>query len=473
MSVNIEKAKTLTKKVSLINMLSSSDNMFISLNLQGTAGIGKSTIVLDAAKEIGGYGFSIDVTTIQESELSGFPFKTVDADGEDYVEYSPFYAFSAVRKLEKEIYLKAKNEGLLDGKIRLNENDDIVIKEGGEERIIKNSINKNLFTKNAYSFGNNLPEEYKFELLNSGTIKPVIILFDELNRASKATLAETMNILLYHRVQSYLLPWWVNIVVATNPGGSDAEDYVQKITGAQKSRLLTLNIVPDVSCWARYNLRKGANPRLIEVLMNQPSSVFDNHTQPQPDEAQTDGRSWSFVAKILDNIEKINKFKFITDNERESTESDTTILCVAKIGNVFHTVNAAMKNLDEIPHPGSILTGTETINHHELKRLKNLTSIKMFIFVENLLTFMAKNAEKMISGKASKHYLNQFAALFENLNDTNKSYFLKNLKTTMLESDPNMSLFNILVSSKRVNCEKWQMFFLEKITNIYKTINTL
>ena len=488
-SVTITKAAQLMKKACCINMLSSADDQNITLELESTGGVGKTSIAKQVAAEMGGEAFCIDCTTISDGELNGFPFQSVNEDGEKFVDYSPFYVFAAIRRLEKQLYQKAHNEGFLGGKIHLDEHDDMIVTyvkkthtEDGkvEERevqaLIKNTTNKYLYTQNNYSWGRELPEELKFELINSGEIPPVIVLFDEVNRASKAVLAETMNILLYHRVQSYILPWWANIVIAVNPGGANAEDYVQKINGAQKSRLLRLQITPAVNEWASYELRHGGDVALVEAIMNMPHSTFDNHVQPEPDPMQTDARAWSFVSKILKYIEKINAFRFFTDEERDAIRTDLNFLCEGKVGEAALAVLAARDNVAMLPKPNELLTGDGTINKAALDKVRAASNIKRYIFVEILVNFLAKEIRNMTTSKKSKAYLDQFAAIYDILDETNKTYLFKCIKLRKTEENyqvTNRTILDIITEDKGVAKRDWQNFLYTTALVNYQTIQRL
>lgn len=489
-NVSISTAARLLKKTCLINILSSGEEENkITLSLESTGGVGKTSIVKQIAQEMGGEAFCIDCTTISDGELNGFPFQSTNEDGEKFVDYSPFYVFAAIRKLEKLAYMKAKTEGFLGGRIRLDENDNVVLttfknvrgEDGKQETkeiktVIPSTLNKALYTQNNYSWGLELPEEIKFELINSGELKPVIVLFDEVNRASKAVLAETMNILLYHRVQSYILPWWANIVIAINPGGANAEDYVQKINGAQKSRLLKIQIVPDINDWARYTLQHGGDEALVEVLMGMPTDTFDNHVQPEVDPMQTDGRGWSFVSTILKYIDRINAFACISEEERTQTENDCNFLCEGKVGTAAIAVINARKNTTSLPKPAELFDGTDKINLAAIEKIRAVTSIKRYIFVEAVLNYLAKEIRNMTTSKKSAAYLKQFAAVYDVLDETNRTYFLKCLKIRHVDElggKNKQTILDVINAPAGTAKEDWQSYLYTTALATFRRLNTI
>ena len=80
----IKDAKTLIKENYFTN-LSADEGMNMTMMLSGPHGIGKTKIIQSAAKDLGGYCFTIEGGSLKEGEITGLPFAQQNADGSSEV----------------------------------------------------------------------------------------------------------------------------------------------------------------------------------------------------------------------------------------------------------------------------------------------------------------------------------------------------------------------------------------------------
>jgi len=247
MKATIAEAEILVILAALDNLHSDSDR-HLTIFLQGMAGTGKTTIAKDAAKKMGGQYVVLDGSHLNQGEIGGIPFPP--KDGSDRFLFAKHNVNASIFDLEKYIYEKAKNEGFLGGKLKLDAEGNTIYIDSKDKKHIFPKLDKinSIFAgkDNMYKFGENLPAEVKYDLYLSGEIVPVFVVIDEINRADLSTQKELMNYVLNHEINGYKLPWWVNMVATGNPSGGKTDYASNRFDFAQRDRFIIIDVKSDI-----------------------------------------------------------------------------------------------------------------------------------------------------------------------------------------------------------------------------------
>ena len=230
--------KRLVKRIIYTNLISE-NQLYLTPLLSGQHGIGKSMIIKQLADEIKGTMMVIDGGQLKEGEITGLPLQYQDRDGKISFRFLPYYLVERIQEQEKQIYLKRhKDAPVLDCLL------------GAENQYQENNLS---------------PEE-KMNLLTTGEIKPVILFFDEINRSDTQVYKELMNLLLNHRVNGYVFPWWVFFVAAMNPPTDDGLYFTNDIDPAQLDRFFKLDIAPTSTDFIAYAKEKDFSPLIPDFI---------------------------------------------------------------------------------------------------------------------------------------------------------------------------------------------------------------
>lgn len=113
-----------------------------------------------------------------------------------------------------------------------------------------------------------------------------LLLFEELNRAPRHTLAPCLQLLTARRLGDYRLPTgWLPCAA-----GNDADDgyFVDELDKALLSRFLHVRVVPDVLAWAAWATKAAVHPAVVSYV----SAVPDVFAASNP-------RAWVMVSKLV------------------------------------------------------------------------------------------------------------------------------------------------------------------------------
>ena len=374
----IKAGKRLVKRGLLTNLITP-PGKGITVLLSGPHGIGKTEIVNKAAEELGGYAMVVEGGSLKEGEVTGLPFASPTNSGGTEVRFVPYYITNSIMALEKEYYRKAKEEGFLNGKIRLTEK-GIELREARKsdgklgklidtlkissklDNIVNGDINLN-------KFGENLPPKYKIELIESGEIKPVLFFIDELNRTEPQTMKELMNIVLNRNINGYNIPWWVSMVGAVNPSSQNSTYATNEMDDAQKDRFLKIIVDARLTDWVDYALDKGINHDVINaVAVDESQFMHKDNSHKDLDEQHPSPRSWEMVSYLVDSFELFANTSLLTREERDEGPKDLEKMIIGKVGQTAG--RAFMRNIKDtstIIKPAEIINGRTTDISREIK----------------------------------------------------------------------------------------------------------
>ena len=205
-----------------------------ALNVVGNAGLGKTTVVSNLAKEEGMQFVKINLAMIEElSDLVGFPVKEfqISKDTTDGIKTK------WVTEMEAELAVKAG------------------FKLTGSRRT-------------AYC----APEWI------SGKEESGILLLDDYTRADPRMIQACMDLINTQEYISWKLPKDWTIILTTNPDGG--EYHVNSMDVAQTTRFISCELKFDVDCWAQWAEEIDMDGRCINFILKHPEVVTES-TNPR------------------------------------------------------------------------------------------------------------------------------------------------------------------------------------------------
>lgn len=286
----------------------------VAVNLCSEAGIGKSTIVEDIAKELDANYVKLALAQITETgDIAGYPILLHYAcmeDGSDCKWIAPELINS---------YVKAG------------------YKLTGE-------------TKMSYA----LPEWYK----NIDLSKKTILLLDDFSRSLPNIMQACYELIYKQEFWSFKLPEGTTVILTTNP---DSGDYnVNSYDEAGKTRMISFNIKFDIDSWASWAENNDLDGRAINFMLNYYSELMDDHGTHTH---IMNARSYTMFANIISGL-----------NDWQSPDTLAMILQIASgcfndkdniVGSLFTTFIA--NKLDKLIAPKDMLLEKWETVHPKIK----------------------------------------------------------------------------------------------------------
>lgn len=197
-----------------------------TVNVEGEAGGGKTSTILQLANELGLELVRRNLAEYEDvSDLVGYPCKEHEMVGKDGVK-------------------KWVVEGTIPQYINAG------YKPTGEKRMTHAA-----------------PEWAQ------GRTQPVLLLLDDYSRASEKFIQATMTLIETQCYNSWCLPAGSFIVLTSNPDNGNYS--VSALDGAQRTRVINVNYKFDVDVWARYAEKTGIDGRCVNFLLLHPE-LMDN-----------------------------------------------------------------------------------------------------------------------------------------------------------------------------------------------------
>lgn len=227
-------------------------------NIVGEAGVGKSALVTDIARQMGAKLFTTVVSLSEKGDLA-----------------------IPVPPLTSESFVETKQYGRL--------------------------------ANVQFGYSETLVQIIKYAEAHSD--QPIIWFLDEFNRGPQAVQSELMNLVLQRQINSLSLPTQVHIVIAENPDntmtGFEHSDYgVTMGDAAIKDRTVRLVMATSLDDWLKWAQQKvngnrsRINPLVISYLEEYPQRLssqpsYDSDLVPTP-------RAWERVSRNLDQLEQLS-----------------------------------------------------------------------------------------------------------------------------------------------------------------------
>ena len=291
----------------------------VAIEILGESGIGKTSTVVELAKENNLNFVKLNLAQIEElGDLVGFPVRQFQ-----------MYKETTVKKVDDLQYTAAQRAAASSDLASMN---TTVTKKIGQwvDELAVDSYLKNGYKmtgKNRMSYA---APEWIADVKEGG-----ILLLDDWNRADVRFIQAVMELIDRQTYVSWSLPKDWHIILTANP---DNGDYmVNSIDSAQKTRYITANLKFDVNVWGRWAEEAGIDTRCINFLLLHPELV----TQ------ETNARS---ITTFFNAISSFDSF--------EENLSMVQMIGEGSVGDAFASMFTTFINnkLDKLVTPKDLLT---------------------------------------------------------------------------------------------------------------------
>ena len=224
----------------------------VSIEIVGESGIGKTSTVVELAKENNLNFVKLNLAQIEElGDLVGFPVR----------QFQMYKEVKVAPKTEDINFTSADAEAMVASKMATTKKVGQWVDELAVAEYLKNGYK--MTGKNRMSY---CAPEWIADKKDGG-----ILLLDDWNRADVRFIQAVMELIDRQTYISWSLPKDWHIILTSNP---DNGDYmVNSIDSAQKTRYITANLKFDVNVWARWAEEAGIDTRCINFLLLHPELV--------------------------------------------------------------------------------------------------------------------------------------------------------------------------------------------------------
>jgi hypothetical protein len=384
----------------------------VSVEVVGESGIGKTSTIVELAKENNLNFVKLNLAQIEElGDLVGFPVRqfqmykeTAVSQKTNDISYTAAQRAAASSNLAQIQQPKTKKVGLWVDELAVQE----YLKTGYK-----------MTGKNRMSY---CPPEWIADAKDGG-----ILLLDDWNRADVRFIQACMELIDRQSYISWTLPKDWHIILTANP---DNGDYmVNSVDSAQKTRYVTANLKFDVNVWAQWAEEAGVDSRCINFLLLNPELV----TQ------ETNARS------ITTFFNAISSFESFEDNL-----SMIQMIGEGSVGDTFASMFTTFINnkLDKLVTPKDLLThDSESYILGELRGCVGKDDTYRADIASTLATRLANYAvvyskENTVSQKISDRLISLCT----------KDYFTNDLKYLVVRSifSGNKAKFNKLMMNPEI-----------------------
>jgi hypothetical protein len=318
-NLNIDEVKDFTKHIIKNNrFLQEGGKNPVAVEIVGESGIGKTSAVIDIAKEHKLNFVKLNLAQIEElGDLVGFPVR----------QFQMYKEKQVTKKIDDLNYTAAQKAAAAAqvGNATITKKVGQWVDELAVEEYLRQGWK--VTGKNRMSY---CAPEWISDKKEGG-----ILLLDDWNRADMRFIQAVMELVDRQQYISWSLPQDWHIILTSNP---DNGDYmVNSIDSAQKTRYITANLKFDVNVWARWAEEAGIDTRCINFLLLNPELV----TQ------ETNARS---ITAFFNSISSFENFE----------ENLTMIQMIGEgsVGDAFASMFTTFINnkLDKLVTPKDLLT---------------------------------------------------------------------------------------------------------------------
>lgn len=271
----------------------------IAIGIEGSAGLGKTSILQQIADEIG-YGYvRLNLAELEEvSDLTGFPIKV--------------YKTEDGRWIPSDLVGKFCDEVTFTGETRMS-----------------------------YAAPEWLPEE------NGEGKEGWILALDDYTRANSLFMQATMELIQNGKYISWNLPKNTTIVLSSNP--DDGAYAVTSLDPAQRSRFINFPVKFSIDAWSQWAENQELDGRVINFAISYSHELFENGKQL----ATINPRSYTMFGNAISGItnwQSPDSLSMILSISKGCFNDPDNI-----VGSLFTTFIA--NNLDKLISPKDILLG--------------------------------------------------------------------------------------------------------------------
>jgi len=232
----------------------------VAIEVMGESGIGKTSTVVELAKEHNLNFVKLNLAQIEElGDLVGFPVRQFQMYKEQKVTQSDNDSIK---------YTNAQKSAASSDLANLNNSGITVVKKVG---VWIDELAVSEYLKNGYKMTGKNRMSYCAPEWIADKKEGGILLLDDWNRADIRFIQAVMELIDRQTYISWSLPKDWHIILTSNP---DNGDYmVNSIDSAQKTRYITANLKFDINVWARWAESAGIDTRCINFLLLHPELV--------------------------------------------------------------------------------------------------------------------------------------------------------------------------------------------------------
>lgn len=249
----------------------------------------------------------------------------------------------------------------------------------------------------------------------------VLLFFDELNRTTRETMAELMNLILNREINGYTLPESVFLVAAMNPTSTtngfegDSSYGVTEMDAASKNRLVWLYLEQDAKSWLSWateapnHVAEADDKAELDLIMfdiNEYDTMIDETivefiastpnmlNNPREDrDVSPSGRTWQFASDIMRTYE-LNKKHFNTSHLDACIKG-----CIGDEA-FLQLMQFISNNTNPLIKPEEFWKGKE-IDKELLEKFDNDTLPRQMIMAKNIARFLAEK-KRLAAGDADR-----------------------------------------------------------------------
>ena len=415
--ISINEAKRLVKRAILANIVSDKPNLAITPLVSGKHGIGKSAMIKSIAQELGGYCITVEGGTLKEGEITGLPYQYKDENGQTKFRFLPYYAVERIQSEERRLF---------DLSGRIVDSSSALV---GDE--------------NLYAM-NDLTANERIEALQTGTVHPVIIFIDEINRTENTVYKELMNILLTRSVNGYQFPWWVFFVGAMNPSTQNSVYATNEMDPAQLDRFIKIKVGDNTNEWLKFGKETGISQSILSFIKDNPKCLSTDSKELDDEEKPTPSpRGWDMVDTLLKSEPLLRGFFTEKENDPRTVEKDMKHLVSAKLGSSVSTMFfASLVSQARALMPEEIFADDENLTSN-MPLLEQLSAAKKVQTCDLMLNYLKENIEFMMLDKDGfEKAKKQISVMVSCMDSSTKLLFAQNIAAT--NTDDGNSMIELL-----------------------------
>jgi len=230
--LNVDELKSfITHIVNNNRFLQEGGKVPVTVNVEGDAGLGKTSAIMQLSKELGLNCIRLNLAEIEElGDLVGYP----------------------VRQFQ----LCKEGDPNMDGQC-------LWIDEQATEEYVKRGYEFTGEKRMSYC-----PPEWITGLTGGG-----FLILDDYSRADLRFIQACMTLIETQKYISWSLPKDWHIILTTNP--DNGSYMVTSMDDAQKSRFISVNLIFNVDVWARWAEKSGIDSRCINFMLLHPELVTE------------------------------------------------------------------------------------------------------------------------------------------------------------------------------------------------------
>lgn len=350
----------------------------VAINIEGDAGLGKTSAIVQLGKEMGMDVVKINLSQIEElGDLVGFPVKEFKIQNKE-----------------------GKSTWIMEAQV------DAAMKKG--YKVVEKRM------------AHAAPEWIQ------GRTEGGFLVLDDYTRADHRFMQATMEILDRQEYISWSLPKNWHVILTTNP--DNGEYQVTSLDDAQKTRFISTEVKFDASVWARWAEKVNIDGRCINFLLMNPEIVTQ---KVNPRSITTFFNSISSIQKFEDELPLINMigdgsigeepsalFAMFINNKLDKIISPEQILTNDDWNYVKGSLTGCIGKDDDFRADISSIISTRIINFALITADKGSVPQKMIdriislvtdcdSFTDDLRYYMVKEILNGHKAKFSKLMLNQ------------------------------------------------------------------